>query len=95
MGLSDHLKMLSKHPQSGVFTIMSYAKRSFIIAKIPVITNNILSSICRIDLNQEAIPEGRQLKILNNREVSVSTVLNHLVCARISSSSISISLEVF
>lgn len=95
MGLSDHLKMLSNHHQSGVFTILSYAKQSFIIAKIPVITNKILSSICRIDLNQEAISEGSQLKILKNHEVSVSTVLNHLACARILSSSISISLKVF
>lgn len=52
--------------------------QSFVIEKIPVITNKILNPICRIDLNQEAIPEGTQLK-MKNHEVSVSTVIIWLV----------------
>lgn len=37
-----------------------------------------------------SIPEGSQLKILENHEVSVGTIFNHLACAQILSSSISI-----
>lgn len=35
-----------------------------------------------MDPNQEAIPEGSQLKILSNHEVLVGTVFNHLACAK-------------
>lgn len=66
--------------------------QSFIIEKIPVITNKILNPIYRIDLNQEAKPEGTRLKMKNHE---VSKHCNHLACAGILFGSTTISLEVF
>lgn len=78
-----------------VFITSSYAEQSVVTAKIPVITNKMLSQICRLDLKQEAIPEDSHIKILKNHEVSVSSVFNHLACVQTLSNSIFISPEVF
>lgn len=78
--LSDHLKMLSKHCSSGIFKTPTYAKQSFRATKIPI-TNKMLDPIWIINLNQEAIPGGSQLKISKNCEVSMGTISNHLTCA--------------
>lgn len=65
-------------------------KQSFITADLPVITHKMWSPIWRTDLNQEAIPGGSQLKVLESHEVSAGTAFNHLACAWILSSFFSI-----
>lgn len=55
----------------------------------------MLSSILIMDLMQEAAPAVSYLKILNNHEVLVGTVFNHLACVWIIFSSNFILSKVF
>ena len=48
---------------------------------IPIIANKMLSPNRKIDLNQEAMVEGSQLKRSKNHRMSVGTAFNHLGCA--------------